>query len=265
MSGKVYLIGAGPGNPELLTIKALRLLSQAEVVLYDDLVSPAILDLIPAWTQVRNVGKRCGRPRISQDEIHTLMITNARQGRLVVRLKSGDPLLYGRAGEEMAALGEACVAFEVVPGITSAMGAAAAAKIPLTDRRYASKLVFLTNHAAGNVEINADDIVSKDATHLVYMPGSNYEKLAAKFLAGGLALDTPCLIVTNATRAEQKILRTTLCELGAQSSLPAPALLIVGEVVRREPAPADEEKIPTNVELALRSRDEYLTLLDSIL
>jgi uroporphyrin-III C-methyltransferase len=265
MTGKVYLIGAGPGDPELLTLKALRLLSQAEVVLHDDLVSTAILDLIPAWTQVRNVGKRCGRPRISQAEIQTLMITNAREGRLVIRLKSGDPLLFGRAGEEMEALAKAGIAFEVVPGITSAMGAAAAANLPLTDRRYASKLVFLTNHAAGNVEINADDIVSKDATHLVYMPGSNYEELAAKFLAGGLALDTPCLIVTNATRPEQKILRTTLCELGAQSRLPAPALLIVGEVVGRQLEPASAEKFSSAEQLALRTRDEYLTLLASIL
>ena len=124
--GKVYLIGAGPGNPELLTVQAARILKSAEVVLHDHLVAQEILDLIPAWTQVRNVGRRCGQPGLSQDQIHALLIAAAREGKQVVRLKGGDPLLFGRVGEEMEALARAGVDFEVIPGVTSAMGAAAA-------------------------------------------------------------------------------------------------------------------------------------------
>src|SRR5437588_11344642 len=129
--GKVYLMGAGPGNPELLTVQAAEILKTAEVVLHDHLVPQEILDLIPAWTQVRNVGKRCGQAGISQDQLHALWIAGAREGKRVVRLKGGDPLLFGRVGEEMEALARAGVDFEVIPGVTSAMGAAAAAKIPL--------------------------------------------------------------------------------------------------------------------------------------
>lgn len=128
MTGKVYLIGAGPGDSDLLTAQALRLLRTAEVVLHDDLVSPEILELIPAWTQVLNVGKQCGRAGMSQEKIHGLVIAAAREGRQVVRLKAADPLIFGRGDEEMEALREAGVDFEVVPGVTSASGAAAAAR-----------------------------------------------------------------------------------------------------------------------------------------
>ena len=135
MSGKVYLVGAGPGDPELLTVKALRLLQNADVVLHDDLVAPEILQLIPSTAHVQNVGKRCGTKTMRQEEINFLMVTMAGSGLQVVRLKSGDPLIFGRAGEEMEALRRANVAYEVVPGITSALGAAAATGIPLTHRR----------------------------------------------------------------------------------------------------------------------------------
>src|SRR5215472_4751031 len=157
--GKVYLMGAGPGNPDLLTVQATQILKTAEVVLHDHLVAQEILDLLPAWTQVRNVGKRCGQAGISQEQIHALLIASAREGKQVVRLKGGDPLLFGRVGEEMEALARAGVEFEVIPGVTSAMGAAASAKIPLTDRRYASKLIFLSHHTAGNVSPEWGDVV----------------------------------------------------------------------------------------------------------
>src|SRR5437773_6293003 len=192
--GKVYLIGAGPGSPDLLTVLATEILKTAEVVLHDHLVPQEILDLIPAWTQVRNVGKRCGEAGISQDQIHTLLIAAAREGKQVVRLKGGDPLLFGRVGEEMEALSRAGIDFEVIPGVTSAMGAAAAARIPLTDRRFASKLVFVSNHAAGNTPAAWDDVIAKDTTYVVYMPGTNYGEIAAKLSAGGLDGRTPCLI-----------------------------------------------------------------------
>jgi uroporphyrin-III C-methyltransferase len=242
MKGKVFLMGAGPGDPDLLTVQAVRILRSAEVVLHDHLVAPEILDLIPAWTQVRNVGKRCGSAGISQEQIHSLLISAAREGHQVVRLKGGDPLLFGRVGEEMEALARAGIDFEVVPGVTSAMGAAAAAKIPLTDRRFASKLVFMSNHSAGQTNTNWEDVTSPDATHIVYMPGPNYAEIGAKLSAGGLDGRTPCLIVTHATQPEQQIRRTTLSELALEPSLPSPALLIVGEVARPLPPLQDDEK-----------------------
>src|SRR2546422_3943738 len=146
IKGKVHLVGAGPGDPDLLTVKALRLLRTADIVFHDDLVSPQILGLIPAGTHVESVGKRCGHTSVTQQQIHSLLINAAREGWEVVRLKSGDPLVFGRAGEEMEALRQAGIDFEVVPGITVAFGAAAQARIPLTDRRLASKIVFLSNH-----------------------------------------------------------------------------------------------------------------------
>ena len=240
MNGRVYLMGAGPGDPDLLTVTAARVLRRAEVVFHDDLVAPEILDLLPAWAQVLNVGKRCGQACISQDRINSLLVHAARQGKQVVRLKGGDPLLFGRVGEEMEALARAGVEFEVIPGVTSAMGAAAAAKIALTDRRYASRVIFLSHHTAGNVSPEWDDVAVKDATYAVYMPGKNYGEIAAKLVEGGLEGSTPCVIVANATQAEQQIHRTTLQELVLEKRLPAPSLLIIGEVAK--PLPAAESK-----------------------
>jgi len=239
--GKVYLMGAGPGNPELLTVQAVQILKTAEVVLHDHLVAQGVLDLIPAWTQVRDVGKRCGQAGIAQDQIHALLIAAAREGKRVLRLKGGDPLLFGRVGEEMEALARAGVDFEVIPGVTSAMGAAAAAKIPLTDRRYASKLVFLSHHTAGNVSPAWDDLAVKDATYAVYMPGKDYGAIAAKLMEGGLDRTTPCVIVANASLAEQQIHRTTLEALALEERLPAPSVLIIGEVAKPLPPVEKEE------------------------
>lgn len=261
MKGKVYLMGAGPGDPDFLTVQAVRILRAAEVVLHDHLVAPAILDLIPAWTQVRNVGKRCGSAAISQEQIHSLLISAAREGHQVVRLKGGDPLLFGRVGEEMEALSRAGIDFEVVPGVTSAMGAAAAAKIPLTDRRFASKLVFMSNHSAGQTNTNWEDVTSPDATHVVYMPGPDYAEIAGKLSAGGLDGRTPCLIVTHATQPEQQIRRTTLRELALEPSLPAPSLLIVGEVARPLPPLQDDEK--TSSRKTSEPHEEILHLTDA--
>src|ERR1700751_2291702 len=175
MKGKVYLVGAGPGDPELLTLKALRVLKTAEAVLHDDLVSPEILRLIPSSAQVHNVGKRCGKKNIQQEEINFLMIALADSGLRVVRLKSGDPLIFGRAGEEIEALRKANIEFEIVPGITAALGAAANAQIPLTHRQVASAIVVVTGHRAGSDEF-ADwpANIPTDATVVVYMPGYEY-------------------------------------------------------------------------------------------
>src|ERR1700692_3198517 len=148
MNGKVYLVGAGPGDPELLTLNALRLVRTADAVLHDDLVAPEILDLIPSTAQGHSVGKRCCKKKILQGEINFLMIALAASGLQVVRLKGGDPLIFGRAGEEIEALRRNNIPFEIVPGVTSALGAAAAAQIPLTHRRASDALVLITAHRA---------------------------------------------------------------------------------------------------------------------
>jgi uroporphyrin-III C-methyltransferase len=233
MKGKVYLVGAGPGDPELLTLKALRLLRSAEAVLYDDLVTPEILALIPATAQVQNVGKRAGTKKISQSEINFLMIALAESGLQVIRLKSGDPLIFGRAGEEIEALRKAGIAYEIVPGVTSAFGAAAGAEIPLTHRRASSALVFVTaRQAAESDPADWNKLTASGATLVIYMPGKDYRELAAKLTAAGLTADTPCAIVSRASTNGQQTHRTTLSNLHTAPYLPAPTLLVVGEVVR---------------------------------
>ena len=190
MTGKVYLVGAGPGDPELLTLKALKLLKSADVVLHDDLISPDILAFIPSSTEVQNVGKRFGQKKISQSEINALLVQNALLGLQVVRLKSGDPLIFGRAGEEIEALRKAGIDFEIVPGVTAAFGAAANAQIPLTHRKVSSALVLVTGHHA-----DADEFadwpakIPTDATVVVYMPGYNYESTAEQLMRAGVARD----------------------------------------------------------------------------
>jgi uroporphyrin-III C-methyltransferase len=233
MNGKVYLVGAGPGDPELLTVKALRLLSEAEVVLHDDLVAPEILRLISPIAQVQNVGKRCGTKTIRQEEINFLMVTLAASGRLVVRLKSGDPLIFGRAGEEIEALRRARIDYEIVPGVTSALGAAAAAGIPLTHRQISSTLVLTTgNLASGNDDAGWGQFAAAQATLVVYMPGQNYGEISARLAAAGFAEETPCAIISRATTSRQRTYRTTISDLHSAPRLASPALLVVGEVVR---------------------------------
>ena len=233
MKGKVYLVGAGPGDPELLTVKALRLLRTAQAVLYDDLVAPEILALISPTAQIHNVGKRCGKKKILQDEINFLMIALADSGLRVVRLKSGDPLIFGRAGEEIEALRRAEIPFEIVPGVTSSFGAAAAAQIPLTHRRAASALVLLTGHqATGSEAANWSRLAGSGATLVIYMPGKNYTEIGTKLRAAGVAHETPCAIVSRATTRRQRTHRTSVGKLRTSPELSAPTLLVVGEVVR---------------------------------
>lgn len=233
MTGKVYLVGAGPGDPELLTLKALKLLKSADIVLHDDLIGPEILAFIPSSTEVQNVGKRFGRKKISQPEINGLMVQNALLGLQVVRLKSGDPLIFGRAGEEMEALRRAGIEFEIVPGVTAAFGAAANAQIPLTHRQVSSALVLVTGHQAASDEF-ADwpAKIPTDATVVVYMPGYNYAGTAQQLLRAGVARTTPCAIVSQATSAGEQVHVTTVEDLHTSPRLPSPTLLVVGEVVR---------------------------------
>jgi len=242
MNGKVYLVGAGPGDPELLTVKALRLLRAAEAVLHDDLVAPEILKLIPPTAQVYNVGKRCGRKTILQGEINGLMVALASSGLRVVRLKGGDPLIFGRAGEEIESLRGSNIPFEIVPGVTSALGAAAAAQIPLTHRRASSALVLITAHRASerrSFENRAQErdpadwskLVGSGATLVIYMPGQDYSHIARRLMAAGLAGETPCAIISRATTKRQRTHRTTVLDLWRAPQLSAPTVLVVGEVV----------------------------------
>jgi uroporphyrin-III C-methyltransferase len=233
MKGKVYLVGAGPGDPELLTLKALRVLRTAEAVLHDDLVAPEILKFIPKTAQVHNVGKRCGKKKIRQEGINFLMVELAAAGLQVVRLKGGDPLIFGRAGEEIESLRRAGIPYEIVPGVTSALGAAAAAQIPLTHRRTSPALVLITAHRAS--ETDATDwskFVASGATLAIYMPGQHYSDLAKKLTAAGLAGETPCAVISRATTRHQQTHRATIAELHRAPQLAAPTLLLVGEVVR---------------------------------
>lgn len=231
-SGKVWLVGAGPGDPELLTCKALRLLEEADVVLHDDLVSAEILALIPASTRKQNVGKRCGKKDIQQEEINALLVTFARFGLKVVRLKSGDPMIFGRAGEEMDAMRRAGVEFEVVPGVTSALGAAASAKISLTHRKAASAVAFLTSHQAKNAApVDWEAWVRARATLVIYMPGYEYAEIVSRLIEAGMPAGTACAVVSRASRKDEQVVRTTLGELPRAGRLAAPTLLFVGDAV----------------------------------
>jgi uroporphyrin-III C-methyltransferase len=228
--GKVYLIGAGPGDPELLTVKATRLLERATVVLHDSLVSREVLQLIPQGVDIIDVGKRCGHKLLTQEEINSLLVCYAACRDVVIRLKGGDPLIFGRAGEEIEALRDAGVAFEVVPGITAALGAAAAAGVSLTDRRAASQVVIATFSRGSETSTMNWAAVTNSTTLVLYMPGADYSEVAHCMLDADLPHDLPCVIVSNATSPQQQIRWTSVAGLAQQEKLPAPALLIVGRV-----------------------------------
>jgi uroporphyrin-III C-methyltransferase len=232
MAGKVYLVGAGPGDPELLTLKAHRVLKTADVVLHDELVGPAILSLVSPTAQVHNVGKRCGRTSATQAEINALLVNYGLLDLQVVRLKGGDPLIFGRGGEEIEALRKANLDVEVIPGVTAALGAAAAAQIPLTHRGLSSSLIFITNHHASASDTGDwPASISPTATVVVYMPGYAYAATARQLVAAGLKASTPCAIISQATRPEEEVYITTIGELRSAPRLPAPTLLTVGDVV----------------------------------
>jgi len=237
----VYLVGAGPGDPDLLTIKAHRLIQTADVILHDDLVPQAILDPASPSALVVNVGKRCGVKNITQDEINTLMIEHARAGRSVVRLKSGDPLLFGRAAEELAALAEAAVPVKIVPGITAAFAAAAAVGCSLTDRGSASSVSFSTGHHADTHNREALPL-DPHSTRIVYMPGRDLAPLAEEWLSHGLPPELPCAVVSQAAQPGQTVQVTTLAQLGSTEPVAAPSLVIAGWTVARTIPDTDSAK-----------------------
>jgi uroporphyrin-III C-methyltransferase len=255
MPGKVYLVGAGPGDPELLTRKAWRVLQSSRVVLHDDLVPQEILRVLPPTTQVLNVGKRCGAKGISQAEINALMVQLAQEGKIVARLKNGDPLLFGRAGEEMEALRQAGIDFEVIPGVTAALGAAASAQISLTDRRHASRVVFVTAHREGGTGLHNERQVAADTTYVIYMPGHRYTELAAELQAAGIDAEIPCVIISRATTKDETILRTTVRQLPDCPAAASPSLIVVGIV-----AGVAKELNARNTEFSSKLNAEVLQL-----
>ena len=227
--GKVYLVGAGPGDPDLLTVKALRLLQSADVVLHDGLVTPQILSLIRPEARVIDIGKRCGHKLLTQDEINGLLIEFARDHARVIRLKGGDPSIFGRAGEEIEALSAAEVECEIVPGITTALAAAAVAGISLTDRRFASSVVLATAHRGEDKDaVEWDRLVTSGSTLAIYMPGTDYAELSAALLAAGLDRHTPCVVVACIGRSNEQVLWASVASLASCAALPAPAHVIVG-------------------------------------
>ncbi len=238
-AGVVSLVGAGPGDPELLTVKALRVIESADGILHDDLVPQAILNLAAQGAEVVNVGKRCGAKAITQDEINALMIAQARAGRSVVRLKSGDPLLFGRAAEEIAALAEAGVPFEIVPGVSAAFAAAAAIGRSLTDRDWASHVILSTGHHAQSHNRAALPALEA-ATRVVYMPGRDLTLLAAEWLAEGLPPELPCAVVSRAAQPDEWVVHSTLGALGELEAAAAPSVLIAGWAVR---VPGERERL----------------------
>jgi uroporphyrin-III C-methyltransferase len=238
--GTVYLVGAGPGDPDLLTLRALTLLQTADVILPDDLVSEEILDLASPSAQIIPVGKRCGQPRITQAGIHALMLEHAsprdgEHGLSVLRLKSGDPLVFGRAGEEIAFLREAGIPFEIVPGITAAFAVAASLRTPLTDRAAASKLILATaHHAAGKVSLTPSwsGAFPEESTLVLYMPGRDFAALADDLMRSGIAPETPCVAVSRASTPEEHVAAATLETLRSVEVGPSPVILLIGKALQ---------------------------------
>ncbi|MGO8718533.1 MAG: siroheme synthase CysG [Acidobacteriaceae bacterium] len=248
--GTVYLVGAGPGDPELLTLKAADLLATADVVLHDDLVPQAVLDRAGAEARVISVGKRCGDRRTTQQQIHELMIQQARSGASVVRLKSGDPLIFGRAGEEIEALEQAQVPYTVVPGVTAMFAAAAAARKSLTDRRSASKVILTTAHHASHGEGAEQPVfwrgaLPKDATLGIYMPGRDLRALAWDMLKAGLPEDLPCVVMSHVSLPDEDRQTTTLAGLGELEPGPAPLLILTGWPLADRPESAVGDFVQT--------------------
>jgi uroporphyrin-III C-methyltransferase len=241
--GVVWLVGAGPGDPELLTLKALRLLQSADVVVHDRLTPQPILDLARADARMIDVGKRKSRHTLPQDGINALLVGLAREGLRVVRLKGGDPFLFGRGGEELAFCRAAGVEAHVVPGVTAALAASAGAGAPLTHRGLAQAVTFVTGHAASGGEPDLDwaALARPNHTVAVYMGVSTAGQIAARLIAAGRAGSTPVAVVENASLPGQRRLVTTLASLeGAVRDLEGPALLIIGEVAALAEAEAPD-------------------------
>ncbi len=238
-AGKVYLVGAGPGSLDLLTLRAHTLISTATCLLHDDLVSAEVLSAASPSATVRNVGKRCGEKTITQQQINDWMVQYAEAGHSVVRLKSGDPLLFGRAAEELAALADASLPFEIVPGVSAGFAAASLAGMPLTGRITSSRVLFATRHlAAGHT--NGLKGITPDVSLVLYMPGRDYPAIAHELQANGWPTTTKCVVVSAIAAESQRLASCQLSELPHLAPLPSPTLMLF-VVPEKTPAAAANE------------------------
>jgi uroporphyrin-III C-methyltransferase len=231
--GTVFLVGAGPGDPDLLTLRAARLVLTAKLIVHDGLVDPAILAMAPASARMVSVAKRRSRHTMPQAEISALLVAEALAGNDVVRLKGGDPFVFGRGGEEAEACRAAGVPVEVVPGISAAMGAAAAAQIPLTHRNSASIVSFVAGQCKGLTDQDWAGLAGRGRTLVIYMGVATADTIADKLMADGLAPEVPVAVIENATRPEMRLLRGPLAGLAAlvaEKRVKSPALIVIGEV-----------------------------------
>ncbi|QZH75430.1 MAG: uroporphyrinogen-III C-methyltransferase [Erythrobacter sp.] len=236
-SGTIYLVGAGPGDPELLTLRAARLIGSASLIVHDGLVDPAILALAHCDARLVSVAKQRARHTLAQDDINALLVREALAGRDVVRLKGGDPFVFGRGGEEMESAQAAGVRVKVVPGISAANGAAAAAGIPLTHRDAASVVSFVAGQCKGLSEQDWSGLAGKGRTLVIYMGVKTAPQIAEKLMADGLAPDMPLAVIENACRADMRVLRGPLAalpDLVLAERVKSPALIIIGEVTARD-------------------------------
>ncbi len=237
-TGKVYLVGSGPGDPELLTLKAKRLIESAEVILYDQLPGEAILCMLPESAERIDVGKYAGNHKLSQWQINELLIIRAKEGKIVVRLKGGDPYLFGRGGEEAQALVREGIEVEVVPGITSAIAVPAYAGIPITHRDYASMVTFITGHedpTKGEIALDWELLAKFEGTLVILMGVSMLEHNVKELLKYGKSIDTPVAVIERGTRPDQRVTTGTLGDIVGicrQRKVKAPAITVIGDVVK---------------------------------
>lgn len=236
-AGKVWLVGAGPGDAELLTVKALRVINSADIIFYDYLVSPEIRALFPKNIPAHYVGKAKNQHSIKQEDLNQLLVAQAQSGLNVCRIKGGDPFVFGRGGEELLELRSAGIQAEVIPGITSASGCSTYADIPLTHRGLSQGCTFVTGHAEKSLDVNWAALAQLNHTLVFYMGLTRADEIAAQLLAGGLAASTPVAIIENGCRKNQRNIISTLGDFPAavlREQVQSPALIIVGEVVRMQ-------------------------------
>lgn len=236
---RVYLVGAGPGDPELLTLKAARLIAAADVVVHDGLVDEAIMKMVNPAARMISVAKSRSKHSVPQDGINAILVREAQAGRLVVRLKGGDPFIFGRGGEEAEACRDAGIDVEVVPGISAAMGGAAEAMLPLTHRDASSAVTFVAGQCKGLTDQNWAGLAGKGRTLVIYMGVATAADITEKLISDGLSPDTPVAVLERATRPDARALRTILTDLGdmiVRQGVTSPAIIVVGDVVLKSDA-----------------------------